>query len=93
MKKNPKKPSPFSTLKKIRTRFLENIVGGKKDSEQPSNPVDEEILLGNVEDSGLKEGAAGQIMLGSAPSDVQKGGHGDDVLKGGQGNDNLDGGH
>ena len=83
MKKNkqnskPAKPSnskksPINKLKRVGTRFLENIVGGKGGNSKKDNVADEEILIGDADDNNLKGGSG---------DDVLKGGKGDDVLKG-----------
>ena len=60
-------------LKRVGTRFLENIVGGKGGNSKKENVADEEILIGDADDNNLKGGSKDDVLKASMRDDVFKG--------------------
>ena len=90
--KKSKKSKSKSIFKKIQTRFLENIVGGKGGATKHKGTKGDDDLMGTMGADIMAAGAGNDVVDGGQGNDTLKGGKGNDTLSGGEGNDKLIGG-
>jgi len=90
--KKSKKSKSKSIFKKIQTRFLENIVGGKGGATKHKGTKGDDDLMGTMGADIMAAGAGNDVVDGGQGNDTLKGGKGNDSLSGGEGNDKLIGG-
>ena len=91
-KKSSSKESSFLKLRKIGTRFLENIVAGKGKKENGEDISEDQILAGTDGDDKVSGGSGDDEVGGGVGNDKVSGGSGDDRVWGGEGNDKVSGG-
>ena len=89
MSKKNNKPQKAKS-KKILTRFLENVVGGKNNGTKKEEIPNEEVIAGTNLDDNMQGTEGDETMLGGKGDDYIAFGAGNDVVYGGEGNDTID---
>ena len=79
-KKSSSTKSSFLRLKKIGTRFLENIVAGKGKKQNGEDISEDQILAGTDGDDKLTGGSGDDRIWGKDGNDKLRGGSGDDKV-------------
>ena len=92
MKESKNPNSIKNKIRKVTTRFLENVVGGKGGETKQSEIVDNDHLLADIEIGNETDSNKQDVPHSDSKNNTTQGGAGDEQLKGGSGNDQIRGG-